>query len=460
MVSANLEKRKSKKRKRKPQLKEMNIHAAGIDIGSEVHYVAVSPKVSNEPIRHFGCYTSDLNEMGTWLKECGIKTIAMESTGVYWIPVYQVLESHGFDVNLVDARHVSNVPGRDTDVDDCEWIRKLHSCGLLRGCFIPDSDTVTLRTYWRHRADLVAMSSREVLHMQKALEQMNIQLHKAISDITGMTGQAIIRAIIAGERNPTVLASKRQRGVKKSEEEIEKALTGNWRDEQVYLLKEAVELYDTYQQKIEECDKKVEECMLAFETKADPDDEQAKLSKSRRRSENEPHFDLKKQLYRVTGVDLTAIDGIQSHVAETIISELGCDVSAFPTEKHFSSWLGLCPHNCITGGKIRSRKTRKVQNRIADALRLAAQCLHSSKSALGAYFRRVKGRAGAPKAITATAHKLACLVYRMLRYGMEYVDQGQEAYEKQYQERVFKNLQRSARAQGYVLVKATTGEVS
>jgi len=219
-------------------------------------------------------------------------------------------------------------------------------------------------------------------------------------------------------------------------------------------------LYDTYQQKIEECDKKVEECMLAFETKADPDDEQAKLSKSKGRGGNEPHFDLKKQLYRVTGVDLTAIDGIQSHVAETIISELGCDVSAFPTEKHFSSWLGLCPHNCITGGKIRSRKTRKVQNRIADALRLAAQCLHSSKSALGAYFRRVKGRAGAPKAITATAHKLACLVYRMLRYGMEYVDQGQEAYEKQYQERVFKNLQRSARAQGYVLVKATTGEVS
>lgn len=456
MVSAN----KSKDKFPVPiGFKQINPFAAGIDIGSDVHYVAVSPELTDEPVKHFGCYTPDLHEMARWLKGYNVDTVMMESTGVYWIPVFQILKSHGFDVNLVDARHINSVPGRDTDVGSCQWIQKLHSYGLLRSCYLPEAEMVPMREYWRYRAELVEMASKQILLMQKALEQMNLQLHKVLSDITGVTGMLIIRAILAGERNPCVLSKMRNNSVKKSEDEIERALTGDWRDEQLYMLKTAVDFYDFVQAKMADCDQKIEECVRTFEDKFESDKKAPKKKNSKRRK-NQPHFDLQSELYRMTGVDLTAIDGISSITALTVISECGIDLKAFATEKHFASWLGLCPHNMITGGKVYKRKTRKVQSRTAKALRLAAQSLHQSKTALGAFYRRMKYKVGAAKATTATAHKLACLIFRMIRFGMDYVDRGQELYNQQYQERVLKNLHKQAEAMGFALVELSTGQVS
>ena len=453
----------AKRAKNKPaissELQRVNFRAAGIDIGSDAHYVGVSPEVADEPVRCFGCYTPDLHEMALWLKECNVETVVMESTGVYWVPVFQVLENHGFDVSLVDSRHVSSVPGRETDVDDCQWLQKLHSFGLLRSCYLPDAELVPLRAYWRYRAELVEMASKQILLMQKALEQMNVQLHKVLSDITGVTGLAIIRAIVAGERKPAILAKMRDKAVKKSEDEIVRALSGEWRAEQLFLLGAALELFDIYHVKMAECDKKIEECMRSFENTSEPGKSAPKPNNQKRRK-NEPHFDLQSELYRIIGVDLTAIDGISSITALTVISECGIDLGSFATEKHFSSWLGLCPHNVITGGKVHKRSTRKVQSRTAKALRLAAQSLHHSKTALGAFYRRMKYRLGSPKATTATAHKLACLIFRMIRFGMDYVDRGQEQYNQQYQERVLKNLRKQADVMGYQLINLATGEVS
>jgi transposase len=451
------DKPKTKGKESKKAIETLNPNAAGIDIGSESHYVSVGIEKDERPVRNFGCYTPDLVEMAEWLKSCGVSTVAMESTGVYWIPVYQVLEQHGLDVKLVDARHVKNVPGRKTDVVDCQWIQQLHSYGLLSGCFIPSAEIGVLREYWRQRANLVELSSREILHMQKSFEQMNLHLHKVLSDITGVSGMRIIRAIISGERNPSVLACMREPGVKKSEEEIVKALTGNYREEHLFTLRQAIELYDVFQSKIRECDSKVEEYLKRFADKGNQDEFK---SKPVTRRKNEPHFDLGKQLYRVTGVDMTMIDGISSLTAQTVISEIGLDVSDFPDEKHFTSWLTLCPENRITGGKVKNRRSRRSSNRVATALRLAAQSLHHSKSALGAFFRRIAAKRGIAKAITATARKLACLIYRMLKYGMVYVDDGQEKYEQRYQEQQIKSLQKRAAVLGYSLVSVQTGEVS
>lgn len=454
MVTEDRSSGKGKAEKSSKAINTINPNAAGIDIGSQEHYVAVGAG----KVRSFGCYTPDLEEMARWLLECGVETVAMESTGVYWIPVYQVLQSKGLDVNLVDARHAKNVPGRKTDVSDCQWIQQLHSYGLLRSCFLPDADIAVLREYWRQRATLVESASREILHMQKSLEQMNLHLHKVLSDITGVSGMRIIRAIVAGERNPVTLAGMRDSKVKKSEDEIAKALSGNYRDEHLFTLKQALELYDIFAGKIRECDLKVEECLKHFEDKADPEKFESKAGKSRRK--NQPYFELDRELYRVTGVDLTAIDGIDSLTAQTIISEVGYDLSPFPSENHFASWLTLCPNNQINGGRISKRRSRKSQNRIATALRIAAQSLSRSKSALGAFFRRMKAKLGPAKAITATARKLACLVYRMLRYGMSYVDAGQQQYEKRYQEQQLKMLESRAAALGYSLVNIETGVVS
>lgn len=456
MVSANKNKDKFPI---SSDFKQINPRAAGIDIGSDVHYVAVSPELTDDPVKNFGCYTPDLHEMARWLKSHNVETVMMESTGVYWIPVSHVLKSHGFDVNLVDARHVSSVPGRDTDVGASQWIQKLHSYGLLRSCYLPEAEMLPLREYWRYRAGLVETASKQILLMQKALEQMNLQLHKVLSDITGVTGMLILRAIIAGERNPSVLAKMRNNSVKKSEDEIEKALTGDWRNEQLYMLKAAVDFFDFVQAQMVECDQKIEECIQTFEDKFESDKQAPKPNKCKPRK-NQPHFDLQSELYRMTGVDLTAIDGISSITALTVVSECGIDLNAFATEKHFASWLGLCPHNMITGGKVRKRKTRKVQSRTAKALRLAAQSLHQSKTALGAFYRRMKYKVGAAKATTATAHKLACLIFRMIRFGMDYVDRGQELYNQQYQERVLKNLHKQAEAMGFALVELSTGQVS
>ena len=440
------------------QLKQINPNAAGIDIGAEEHYLAVPENRDEQPVRKFGCLTPDLHKMAKWLKECGIETVAMESTGVYWIPVAEVLEQYSIEIRLVDAYHVKNVPGRKTDVKDCQWLQELHMFGLLRGAFRPEKQIRVLRSYWRQRASLVKSSARQVQLMQKALEQMNLQLHKVISDVTGITGMKIVRAILAGERDPVVLARMKHPMIKSSEETIAKALMGAYSKEHLFALKQAVELYDIYRDKIGECDWQIQRYLSTFETKADPKDLKDKPTKKKSRSKNNPNFNLRNELYRISGVDLTQIDGVDVMIAHTVICECGPDISAFPSEKHFASWLGLCPNNRITGGKIFSSRTRKVQNRISTVLRVAAQSLHSSQSALGGYYRRMRGRLGAPKAITATAHKLAIQIYRMLNYGGDYVDKGQKYYEKQSRARVLKNLIIRARQMGYELLAVKTGE--
>jgi transposase len=445
-------------------------NTAGIDIGSEIHYVSVPEGRSEPSVRTFGCFTPDLAEMAKWLKECGISHVVLESTGVYWVATYQTLIEAGFDVKLVDARHAKNVPGRKTDVWDCRWLRKLHTFGLLQGCFLPPKEAEVIRTYWRQRANLVAMASQQTLRMQKALELMNIQLHKVLSDTVGVTGLLIIRSLVAGERDPEKLAQYRQKNVKHSEETFIKALTGNYQSEHLFGLKQSLEFYDFIQQQLHACDTELEKYLVTLEDKSPPssgagtppgsEPEACPKRGKLRPSKNEPKFDLHAALVRISGVDLTEIDGINSETFATVISECGTDLKRFfPTEKHFCSWLGLSPNNQITGGKVRSRRTRKVQNRVANALRIAAQSLHHSQSALGAFYRRMVARLGAPKAITATAHKLARLVWRLLTYGQAYVDIGQGAYEKQMQERAFKALSKRAATLGYSLVNKDTGEV-
>lgn len=448
---------KVKNRRSCEPLRIVHPDAAGIDVGSRKHYVAVPPDRDPEPVRCFDCLTPDLQAMARWLKACSVTTVAMESTGVYWIPVMQVLEEYGLEVYLVDARQAKNMPGRKTDVKDCQWLQQLHRHGMLTRAFRPADAICVLRSYWRHRKDLVEMASMQIQLMQKSLEQMNLQLHKVLSDITGVTGMRIVRAILIGQRDPVVLAQMRHPLVKSSEDTIAKALTGDWRAEHLFTLRQAVELYDVYQQKIEACDREIESYMQRLDGRGDPKALEPRGRGTRRK--NQVHFDLRSQLHRLTGVDLTSIDAIDAMTAQTVIRECGIDMSRFATEKHYSSWMGLCPNHQITGGKVRRRRTRKVRNRAAQALRVAAQSLHKSKTALGAYYRRMRARLGPAKAITATAHKLAILIYRMLKYGMKYVDQGQQAYEQQYQERTLHMLAKRAKQMGYAMVDLRSGEV-
>ena len=438
-------------------LRVVHPDAAGIDIGSEKHYVAVPLDRASEPVRCFGCLTPDLQAMARWLRACGVTTVAMESTGVYWIPVMQVLEAHGLEVYLVDARQAKNMPGRKTDVKDCQWLQQLHGHGMLTRAFRPADAICVLRSYWRHRKDLVEMASMQIQLMQKSLEQMNVQLHKVLSDITGVTGMKILRAIVDGQRDPVLLAQMRHPLVKRSQETIAKALTGDWRPEHVFTLRQALELYDVYQQKIHACDQEIEAYMKTLDAHGDPKD-MPKFPSAKRRK-NQVHFDLREQLYTWTGVDLTSLPGIDAMTAQTVLSESGMDMRRFATEKHYSSWLGLCPNHQITGGKVRKRRTRRVHNRAAAALRVAAQSLHKSKTALGAYYRRMRARLGPAKAITATAHKLAILIYRMLKYGMKYVERGQRAYEEQYQRRTLQMLAKRAKQMGYVMVDLRSAEI-
>jgi transposase len=362
-----------------------------------------------------------------------------------------VLEEYGLEVVLVDARNVRAVPGRKTDVLDCQWIQELHSYGLLRGAFRCSKEMGPLRTYWRHRACLVEQCATQIHRMQKALEQMNLQLHKVLSDISGVTGFQIIRAIVAGERDPLKLAQMRQAGVKNNEETIAKALTGHYRDDHLFTLAQALQTYDFLQRQLCECDDQIQDYMQRLQPCPDSQPLPAKLKKRSRRK-NQPYFDLRAEQQRMLGVDLSRIDGIDALTAQTVITEQGCDMSKFPTEKHFTSHLGLCPNNRITGGKIKRRRSRKVQSRAACALRVAAQSLHHSKSALGAFFRRMKARLGPAKAVTATARKLAVLIYRMLKYGQEYVDQGQQLYELRYRMQRARDLAKQAQSMGYRLV--------
>ena len=422
-------------------------------MGADAHWVAVPPDRDERPVQCFGAFTADLYALAEWLRQCQIATVVMESTGVYWIALFEVLEERGFDVKLVDAHYARQVPGRKTDVKDCQWLQELHTYGLLHAAFRPDDQVCVLRSYLRQRGVLVASASRAVQHMQKALEQMHLKLTEVVSDITGKTGMEILRAILAGERDPQRLALYRDRRCKHDQATIAKALEGPCRAEHLFALQQALEQYEFLQQQLQACETQIEACLLTFVTHVEVDSPPpAPARKRRSRQRHAPGFDVQVYLDAMTGVDLTQIDGIDALTALKVISEIGLDMTRWPTGKHFASWLGLCPGNKLSGGKRYRMRSKPTANRAATALRLAAQGLVNSHSALGAYERRMRTRLGAPKAITATAHKLARLVYSMLRYGTAYVDAGQQAYEQKYRDRVLTNLQRRAKAFGYQLV--------
>lgn len=433
---------------------------AGIDIGSRSHFVAVPADRDDKPVREFLTFTTDLLKMVSWLKECKIKTIIMESTGVYWVTAFEILESHGFDVKLVNARHVKNVSAHKTDVLDCQWLQQLGTFGLLKGAFRPKDAILPLRAYLRHRDKLIKNAAQHIQHMQKSLTQMNLQLHNVISDITGKTGMAIIRNIVNGITDPKALAALRDERCHSPEKVIEASLVGNYREEHLFTLKQALELFDYYTEKLKECDLQIELAAKKLESKYDEKKLQefdrnnlnVSTKKNKKLKKHEYHFDLRSELIRSTGVDLTKIPSIGASTALTIVSEIGLDMSKWRNSKHFASWLGLCPGNKVSGGKKLSGKTKPCANRAAIALRLAANTLYSSQCAFGAFLRRMKARLGSPKAITALAHKLAKLIYIMLKYGHEYIEKGVEFYEEMYQKRREANLKRKAIELGYELV--------
>lgn len=438
----------SKGKPARGKLEVLHPDAAGIDVGGTAHYVAVPNEAAVESVRQFGVYTRDLHALGDWLKACGVKIVAMESTGVYWIPLYELLESRGFEVMLVDARQVKNVSGRKSDVLDCQWLQQLLSYGLLKAAFRPQDQFCQLREFNRLRTRLLVDQGRSVQHMQKALTLMNIQLGQAISDVAGVTGQKIVRAILAGERDPMVLAAYRDSRIKASEEEIAASLQGTWKAEHLLALKQAMGRYDFFAEQLQECDQQIEAVMQQLQAHT----KELAKGKKRSKAKNAPKFNLRERLLKMCGVDVTRIDGIDETTALNVVSEVGTDLSRFPSDKHFASWLGLCPGTRISGGKVLGSKTKHSVNRAAQALRQAAAALRSSKSALGAYYRRLCARMDKAKAVTAAAHKLARLFYALLTKGQEYVDQGQQYYEERYRQRVISQLQRRAQSLGMALV--------
>jgi transposase len=438
-------------------LEQINLNAAGLDIGAAEIWAAVPPDRTDQPVQMFPTFTADLHRLANWLEACGIETVAMESTGVYWIPIYDILQERGFQVYLVNARHIKHVNGRKTDVLDCQWIRQLHTYGLLNASFRPESDMVALRSYLRHRDSLIRARSTHILQMHKALHLMNLQLSNVISDITGQTGLQIIRAMVAGEHDPVRLAQYRNPHCRSSQEDIAKALTGYYRPEHLFMLKQALELYDVYTQQIQACDAQIERHYSAIKPQFDePLPPLPPPTKKRRRQGNMPEYDLRAYLYELTGVDLTQIDGLEVLSIQTILSEIGLDISKWPSVKHFTSWLRLAPNNDISGGRVLRRGTPKTQNRAAQAFRMAAQSLKFSQSALGSFYRRMRAKHGAPKAITATAHKLARIFYFMLKNRVTYDDPGQDYYQQQYRQRVINNLKRRAKELGLELVPSST----
>lgn len=434
-------------------LKQINLNAAGIDIGDEEIWTCVPEDRDSEPVQCFGTFTCDLLAIAKWLKHCGVTTVAMESTSIYWVPLYEILEAHGFEVYLVDARQVKNVPGRKSDIKDCQWLQQLHTYGLLRRSFRPDAEVVELRDLVRHQGDLIEHRSAHIQHMQKALHLMNLQLDNVIADITGHTGMQILRAIVKGERDPKVLAQYRDPRCKNSLEVIAKSLEGHYKATYVFQLKQVIELYDFYTRKITECDLQLGEIYKRMVCQIDLAQEREDLGNDHPRQSARSDYELRTYLHRIAGVDLCAIDGLGAVSIQTILSEIGVDMSRWPSEKHFASWLCACPMHKISGGKILSSRTRRTTNRAYRALRLAALSLHHSHSALGAYFRRMRARLGAPKAITATAHKLARLIYRMLKEKIEYVDLGVDYYESKYKEREIAKLKRKAARLGLIIIE-------
>jgi transposase len=441
-----------------PGLEIVNRNVAGIDVGNESHFVAVAPGRDAQPVQEFGSWTAELERMADWLKACGIETVVMQSTGVYWIALFDVLEARQFKVCLANARHTKNLPGRKTDVQESQWLLKLHTYVLLRDSFRPPDEIREVRSVWRLRDRHVKEVGRAIQHMQKSLTTMNVQLANAISDISGVTGQAIIRAIVTGERDPRKLAKFRNYRIKASEEEIARSLEGNWRDDTLFELKQAVDTYDFIQKQIAECDQRLQKLLaeLPLRQAAAPLDpaaaQQAVSRQPNSKPRNVPRFDLHSELERICGVDLTSIDGIEVMTAQTILAELGTDFSRWKDEAHFTSWLGLTPSRDISGGKVIKQESRRVKNRVATALHTAATTLLRSDSYLGARYRSLRARLGPPKAIKAMARYLACLVYRLFIKGQSWVDRGAREFENKRAQRELSSLQRKAAALGFRLV--------
>lgn len=442
-------------------LERLHPDAAGIDCGSAEHFVAVPPDRDATAVRSFPTFTGDLYRLADWLRACRVTHVAMEATGVYWIPIFEILEARGFLVSLVNARHVKNLPGRKSDVSDCEWLRDLHILGLLRGSFRPADAIVALRGYLRHRTTLIESAGAVVLRMQKALVQMNVQLPLVVSDITGVTGLRILRDIVAGHRDPQQLAQHRDCRCRASEAEIVAALTGHYRAEHVFVLQQNLALFDTYQHQLTACDGAIEAHLAHLTATTAP--ATTPLPPARRRQkprENEPRFDIRTPLHQLTGADLSQLDGIGPYNALRLIAEIGTDMTRWPTDKHFTSWLTLAPQNKVSGGRLLSSRTQPSANRAATIFRLAAVTLGRTQTALGAFYRRLAYRVGKAKAVTATARKLAILVYHTLKAGLVYQDPGADAYEAQDRARVIRRLRQRADNLGFALINLKTGELA
>jgi transposase len=458
---------KSKTSKRKKQSKKISIdaawepvnaHAAGVDIGSREHWACVPPEATQCNVRQFGTFTTDLEAMADWFQECGVTSVAMEATGVYWIALFQILERRGFQVILANARQTKNVAGRKSDVQDCQWIQRLHTYGLLQGSFRPEDPYCVLRTYLRYRDELVSARSTQCQHLQKALQQMNVQLHHVLSDVTGLSGLAIIQAILDGQRDAVKLAAMVDRRVRASQETIQKALVGDYRTEHLFVLKSAFELHHTYEAKINACDEQIAREIPLLPDKVDLTLKPIPARKEGRKPllDKMAGLDMRQELYEKLGVDVTGIEGIGVLTGLVLLTEVGPNLSRFRSEKHFCSWLGLCPDNRISGGKVLSSRSRRVVNRASDALRMAATTLERSQSALGGFYRRMKARLGAAEAVTATAHKLARIIYRLIKHGEAYVRQGMEEYEKNFRARKLYALQKAAKTMGFELIPNQT----
>lgn len=433
-------------------LEELYPKAAGLDIGSTEIMVAIPPDCEGETVRGFGTYTPDLKELADWLEEKGVTHVAMESTGVYWIPVFELLEERGFEVIVVNPRHIKTPPGRKSDVKDCQWIQRLHSYGMLSGSFRPGADMCTLRAYLRHRDNLIQDRSKHILYMQKALTQMNIQLEQVLSDLTGKTGLDILRAIVAGEHNPRVLAKLRRGRCHHSEADIIKALTGHYRKEHLFVLKQALIMFDTFSERLKECDQEIE-CLLVEITPELPEDYPPLPPDPKPGShcKNAPDYDARGSMYQLAGVDLTAIPGLNENLVQKILAEVGLDMSRFPTHKDFCSWLGLAPHNAISGGRVLYSHVSRSDNRAGQAFRMAAQAVSRGKTAYSEFYRRVRARSGSREAIVATAHKIARTFYYMLKRRQPYRETDLESYLQAQRERDIRRLLVRASRLGFSL---------
>jgi transposase len=439
-------------------MSQVNRNAAGADIGAVEIVVCVAGENNTQIVKAFGNYTVDLQAIGVWLREHDVKTIAMESTGVYWIPLFEVLESMGFKCLLISSRSLRRVPGRKSDIEDAQWIQTLHSYGLLESSFRPQADLVALRTMLRHRAQMLEHRAPHIQHMQKALLQMNVQLSQALSDVMGETGQAIIRAIVQGERSPRLLAAFRDPGCKKSEEEIGQALTGTWREEHLFVLKQSLELYDFYTVQIEGCDEEIDRMYALIR----PDWQSGELppvpmKKQKTHSKNAPKsaHEIRRHLKRINGVDLSLVDGFGVSLAQTVTMEVGSNVAEkFPTEKNFCSWLGLAPKHEISGGKVLKKKTLKTKNRAGQAFRMAANSVKKSDTVFGVMYKRFRARQGPAQATVSTAHAIARVVYRMLKYQVEYEAISVNEYQKKYEEQQVKYFKKKVASLGFQLVPA------